>query len=108
MTLHYASPLHSEEDPGGLIGEAFAMGAEFPGPAQDLLLSWMLRLPEGLDARDAAKRLLERYGTEASASANEHCSRLVELLRETAEAPAGVRKGGRRRREVSSSGQRAG
>src|SRR5690625_1161254 len=107
MTLHYASPLHHEDDPGGLVGEAFAMGAEFPGPAEDLLLSWMMRLPEGIDARAAARRLLERYATDREPLTGEHCARLADLLHQTAEVPAGARDGGRRRRGDASSARKA-
>lgn len=104
MTLHYASPLHNEDDPGGLIGQAFAMGDEFPGPAEDLLLSWMLRLPQGADASAAAGRLLQRYLDGRDLPSHPPSLRLVELLRETAEAPSGARRGGRRRRAVTPPG----
>ena len=35
---------HLLHDPKRLIEQAFEMGAEFPGPAEDLLLSWILSL----------------------------------------------------------------
>ena len=95
MSLHYASPLHHEDDPGGLIGQALAMGPDFPGPAEDLLLSWMLQLPEGADASSAARRLLERYVSSEELPSDHHCARLLELLRQTADAPPAARRGGR-------------
>ena len=98
MTLHYASALHHEDDPGGLIGEAFAMGPDFPGPAEDLLLSWMMRLPVEMDASSAARRLLARYAGNAEPLPEDHRGRLVELLRQAADATPGSRKGRRRGR----------
>jgi|GEM_PF-1099046 len=113
MTLHYASPLHHEDDPGGLIGQAFAMGSDFPGPAEDLLLSWMLRLPAGTDASLAAQRLFQRYVGIDSSKRDESDSegvtgsrplpedplgRLAELLRQTAVVGPGRAAERRRRR----------
>ena len=37
------------------------MGAEFPGPAEDLLLSWILSLPAEADAPAIAALLAERH-----------------------------------------------
>jgi len=103
MILRYASPLHhDDDDPGGLIGEAFAMGNDFPGPAEDLLLSWMLRLPAGADASAAAASLLARYALREGPLPDNPRGRLAALLRETAAAaPAPARprrRGGRAQR----------
>ena len=38
------------------------MGEEFPGPAGDVLLSWLLDLKERVDPALAAQRLIERHG----------------------------------------------
>lgn len=96
---------HTEtlDDPKRLIEQAFEMGAEFPGPAEDLLLSWMLSLPMGVDAPKAARRLEAKYrpAGEALASATP-VARLLLLLRQTADAgdaQAFGRRGGRRRRQ---------
>ena len=67
MAVRYVSRHHSPEDPGGLIAEALALGADFPGPAEDLLLAWSLRLAEDLPAQEAARRLIERHGLAAAA-----------------------------------------
>jgi hypothetical protein len=93
----------NNEDPKRLIEQAFEMGAEFPGPAEDLLLSWMLSLPVDADAPAIAARLAERYGAALSAlgdlGAKHPIARLHNLLRQTAEAGATGgrgRRGGRR------------
>lgn len=95
MSLHYASPLHHPDDPGGLIGEAFAMGTDFPGPAEDLFLAWSLRLPIGCDSAAAAARLLQRYAPtdgetpgDACGRPIDACGRLAELLRQAAQGEA--------------------
>lgn len=100
MAVRYVSRHHSPEDPGGLIAEALALGADFPGPAEDLLLAWSLRLAEDLPAQEAARRLIERHGLAAAALPGA-AGRLVELLRQAAAAdPAasGRRRGGWRGR----------
>jgi hypothetical protein len=100
MAVRYTSQFHSAEDPGGLIGEALSLGADFPGPAEDLLLAWSLRLADNLPAPEAARRLLERYSV-GSATLPGAAGRLVELLRQTAATDpqaAGRRRGGWRGR----------
>ena len=72
------------------------MGDEFPGPAEDMLLSWMLSLDTATDARSAAAQLLTRYEAAATQTANPHVARLVDLLRQTAAAESN-RAGGRGR-----------
>lgn len=89
------------EDPGGLVLEVLRMGPEFPGPAQDLLLSWTLKLPDGLDMRQAAARLVQSYGLAAGPLPDDSRGQLIALLREaaSAEPPVRRRRGGWRGRE---------
>ena len=94
MAVRYVSRHHSPEDPGGLIAEALTLGADFPGPAEDLLLAWSLRLAEDLPAQEAARRLIERHAL-ATAALPGAAGRLVELLRQTAASDPEAR--GRRR-----------
>ena len=61
MATKYLSPHHSSDDPGGVIREVLLMGPEFPGPAEDVILAWTLRLSVDRDPADAAKKLLETY-----------------------------------------------
>jgi len=98
----YTSPDHSPEDPGGILKESLAMGADFPGPAEDALLAWTLRLAPEVDTQAAARTLIQRYGLMREDGASPH-ARLVALLHETAEtgtawAGAGRRRGGWRGR----------
>jgi hypothetical protein len=88
------------EDPVGLIGQALEMGAGFPGPAEDVLLSWMLKLDAAIDPIMAARILLVRYGVAEGALPPGEAGKLIRLLRETAAASPGAarRRGGRRAR----------
>ena len=75
------------EDPIGLIGQALAMGADFPGPAEDVLLSWMLKLDTGIDPIAAAATILKHYGMEEGEPPPGESGKLIRLLRETASCP---------------------
>ena len=59
---HAAKPVPEPEDPNSLIRQVLEMGEEFPGPAGDVLLSWLLDLKERVDPALAAQRLIERHG----------------------------------------------
>jgi hypothetical protein len=84
LTITYTSKHHSDDDPGGVIGEILAMGPEFAGPAEDVLLAWTLRLAEGVDPAAAARRLLSRHGFQDRPAPEGACGELIGLLRETA------------------------
>src|ERR1700690_4330602 len=62
MTAASTNPANEPDDPQGLIRQVLAMGAEFPGPAGDVLLSWVLELKDRADPAKAAARLIERHG----------------------------------------------
>jgi hypothetical protein len=91
------------EDPVGLIGQALAMGPEFPGPAEDVLLSWMLKLDASVDPIAAAAALIRRYGVAEGPLPEGEAGKLIRLLRETAACPPGAagRRRGRRSRPPS-------
>jgi hypothetical protein len=57
MTQTAANPL----DPKSILEQAFEMEDEFPGPAEDLLLSWLLSLGADQPPAQAAQTLLPRY-----------------------------------------------
>jgi hypothetical protein len=96
--VKYASKHHSPEDPGGLIYEVLQAGEDYTGPAEDVILSWMLRLEDDQDPAATARRLLEAYGCEDGAHPGGSAGRLILLLRETAEAsPERLTKRSRRR-----------
>ncbi len=86
--VRYLSKHHSPEDPGGLIREVLQAGGDYTGPAEDVILSWMLRLDDGQDPAAVARHLLAAYGCEEGAPPGGSAGRVIQLLRETAEASA--------------------
>jgi hypothetical protein len=93
------------EDPHGLIRQVLAMGEEFPGPAGDVLLSWLIQLKDRMDPAQAARTLIERHGLAQAQMPSGPLGELVRLLHETATySPerlgelANRRRGGRRGR----------
>ncbi len=102
MSIIYTSPHHCPEDPGGLVRETLDLGAGFPGPAEDVLVSWSLRLEDGLTPQAASTRLLKRLGLIAGPLPEGACGHLVELLRQatkdTPKTPSRRRGGWRSRR----------
>ena len=99
MATKYLSPHHSDDDPGGLIHDALAAGDAFHGPAEDLVLTWTLRLGDDRDPAEVAQRLLAAYGIAEGPPPSGAAGRVVELLRETASYPAGrLRRHLRRKR----------
>ena len=102
MATRFLSPHHSPDDPGGVIGEVIRMGPEFPGPAEDVILAWTIRLGVDRDPADAAKRLLETYELTEGPLPDGACGKLVDLLRQAAGsgdlmASRPARRRGRRR-----------
>jgi len=97
-----SDPDSKQHDPKRLIEQAFDMGAEFPGPAEDLLLSWMLSLPAEADVPAIATLLAERHRAGVADFAVTHpVRRLLTLLEQTAAAGTARsqgRRGGRRSR----------
>lgn len=94
------NPATAQHDPKRLIEQAFEMGAEFPGPAEDLLLSWILSLPADADAPALAAILADRHRATVAHLEEKHpARRLLVLLEQTAQAGAAHaqgRRGGRR------------
>ncbi|MPZ12239.1 MAG: hypothetical protein GEU89_18810 [Kiloniellaceae bacterium] len=88
MAIRYLSEHDSPDDPGGLIREALGLGEEFPGPAEDVALAWILRLGQDRDPAEAATRLIADYELDREPGPGGACGRLVAILRETAEFPA--------------------
>jgi hypothetical protein len=84
MAIKYLSEHDTPEDPGGLVRQVLDMGPEFPGPARDILLAWILRLGGSCDPAEAAGRLLAAYGIAEGPAPEDATGELVELLRETA------------------------
>ena len=87
MAIRYVSQHDSEDDPGGLIRETLEMGEAFPGPAEDVVLAWVLRLGEGRDPAEAAQRLIVDYHLGEEPPPGGACGRLIEMLKQTAAFP---------------------
>ena len=87
------------EDPHGLIRQVLAMGDEFPGPARDVLLSWLLELKDRIDPASAAATLIERHHLSGPPFPATPRGELIRLLHETVRySPAELRETGGRRR----------
>ena len=109
MAIKYLSKHHSEDDPGGMIREVLNMGATFPGPAEDILLAWTLKLGATADPAVHAGRLLQAYEIAEGPVPDDPRGRLIALLRETANfsqaklqppAKRGAHRPSRRRRPL--------
>ena len=106
MATKYLSPHHTPDDPGGVIREVLSMGPDFPGPAEDVILAWTLRLGADREPADSAKRLLAAYDLTEGPLPEGACGQLVDLLRQAANsqdlaASRPTRRGGRRRGQDS-------
>jgi hypothetical protein len=87
-----ANPL----DPKSILDQAFDMGDEFPGPAEDLLLSWLLSLGTDQEAAAAAKILLPRYTERLEGKSDTlPIMKLHRLLEQVAVSPPAAPKRGR-------------
>ncbi len=84
MAIKYATRYHSDDDPGGLIREVVEMGDDFPGPAKDIILSWVIRLEPGREAAEAAGNILRDYGLEGQPDPKGACGEVVAMVREIA------------------------
>jgi hypothetical protein len=83
-------------DPKSILHQAFEMGDEFPGPAEDLLLSWLLSLGAEQQPAEAAKILLPRFAAElAGKSDTLPIVKLHRLLELVAISPPAAPKRGR-------------
>ncbi len=87
MVIKYDSAHDTPDDPGGLIRQVLDMGPDFPGPARDILLAWILRLGAEQDPAEVAGRLLAAYGISEGPTGENAAGELVALLRETAGYP---------------------
>ena len=96
--VKYLSKHHSAEDPGGLIHEVLRAGPEFAGPAEDVVLSWMLSLEDDRDPAEAARAVLHAHGLAEGPVPDGAAGRVVGLLREAARASIGELRASLRRR----------
>ena len=83
-------------DPNGILGQAFEMDEEFPGPAEDLLLSWLLSLGSEQAPAEAATALLPRYSARVEGKSETlPIVRLHRLLEQVAISPPAEARRGR-------------
>ena len=92
MTQAIGNPL----DPKSILEQAFDMADEFPGPAEDLLLSWLLSLGADQQPAVAAAALLPLYsGRMAGKDAALPIVKLHALLEQVATSPPAAARRGR-------------
>ena len=73
------------------------MGAEFKGPAEDVLFSWLITLPADVDPAAAANQLLDAHNLRTGEPPAGPLGRLWQLLRETAASASAAPRQPRRR-----------
>lgn len=74
-------------DPNLLIRQVIEMGAEFTGPAEDILFSWLISLAADLEPATAANLLLDEHNLRHGEPPPGALGRLWTLLRETSAFP---------------------
>jgi hypothetical protein len=74
-------------DPDLLIAQVLEMGAEFVGPAEDIIFSWLITLAPDVDPAAAANTLLDDHKLRDGPVPAGAIGRVWTLLRETAEYP---------------------
>lgn len=68
-------------DPTGILHQAFEMGTDFPGPAEDILMSWLISLGPDTGAGAAATELAPAFKRHIDGPApNPHLARLHGFL----------------------------
>lgn len=89
-------------DPVNLMRQVFDDLDGFAGPAQDVLLAWLLRLPEETPPASAARNVLDLYAAPVRDGARGEGAALIDLLEQVtaydAERLAMLRGSGARRR----------
>jgi hypothetical protein len=92
MTQTATNPL----DPKSILEQAFDMEDEFPGPAEDLLLSWLLSLGADQPPAEAAQTLLPRYAARMTGKSDAlPIVKLHKLLEQVAVSPPATARRGR-------------
>ena len=84
MAARSRKPVNEPDDPHGLIGQVLTMGADFPGPAGDILLSWLLDLKDRTEPSTAAANLIARHGLAGPPFPPGPLGELIRMLHETA------------------------
>ncbi len=86
-------------DPVNLMSQIFEDSSSFAGPAEDVLLSWLMRLSPDVNQQDAARKVLDDIAGSIAEDASDEARKLYDLLRQAAEGQGGAeahkRRGGR-------------
>lgn len=72
-------------DPVNLMSQVFVDISTFLGPAQDVLLSWLLRLPQSRSPAKAAQSILAEIVEGQTTNPSEEGVKLIELLEQVAD-----------------------
>ncbi|WP_421782542.1 hypothetical protein [Kiloniella litopenaei] len=108
-TLSFASatiPSNSTNDPKSIIHQMLMMDEETATPPEDIILAWVLSLPNELDPALAATQLLSQYEGLVDQT-NQSTVKTIMFLKQTAEFPRSrlansPRRGSRCRRKLHS------
>ncbi|WP_085901161.1 hypothetical protein [Kiloniella majae] len=108
-TLSFASAIvssNSINDPKSIIHQMLMMDEETNTPPEDIILAWVLSLPNELDPALAATQLLSHYENIVDQT-NKSTLKTIMFLKQTAEFPrsrlaATSRRGSRYRRRLHS------
>lgn len=92
-----------EHDPVNLMHQIFEEAEAFVGPAQDVLLSWLIKLPQRMEPAKAAGLVLDNTVAHSTGEPSEEASKLIGLLQQVREhgdinataGGSGRRRGGR-------------
>lgn len=87
-------------DPVNLMHQIFEDAGAFVGPAQDVLLSWLMKLPQNIEPSTAARTVLDTTVAHCTGTPSEEAEKLIELLKQVSEHGAidtGQANGSRRR-----------
>lgn len=95
-----------DHDPVNLMSQVFEEIGIFIGPAQDVLLSWLLRLPKSMPPAEAAQRTLKGIVAGQTEGATPEAIQLIELLSEVAtHSKENLKKSGQDRRRGGRAGR---
>ncbi len=72
-------------DPVNLMHQIFEDAGAFVGPAQDVLLSWLMKLPQHMEPATAAKTVLDTTVAHCEGTPSEEAGKLINLLKQVSE-----------------------
>ncbi len=87
-------------DPVNLMHQIFEDANAFVGPAQDVLLSWLMKLPQSIEPASAARTVLDTTVAHCTGAPSDEAQKLIGLLQQVSKHGAinAGQGGGSRRR----------